>query len=424
MSYKKEKLLLEYIISSPEVYALCMPIVKPGYFVVELRPTVSFIHKYYEKYNALPTTDQIEAETKISLRTHEVTKDRISYCTDEIEKFCKHSAVEQAVLTSASLVDTKDYGKITKIITDAILVGLHRDLGLRYFKDPKARLNRMLNEPDLIPTGWKGIDDALYGGLGRREIAFFAGNSGSGKSLTLANLSLNVVNRGFNCLYITNELAQDTVAQRFDTMLTGISRAEWKYHINDISTRVENAGKNKGTIDIIYMSPGSTANDIRSYLKEFELLYKYTPDVIVIDYLDRMRPVELVSADNVFEKDRLITIEARSIGHDYNAAIVTASQLNRESVGSVHHDESHIAGGISKFNESDLWVSILGKMAIKGEAVFLLLKTRNSEGVGKKIWLKYDNKYLRIHDHEKESLAQQFTEKVRPKGDLTHLMRK
>jgi replicative DNA helicase len=406
-----------------------MPIVKPEYFIVDLRSGVTFIHKYYERYNALPTTKQIEAEANVILQQQSITRDRIEYCTDEIEKFCKHKAVEHAYRAGIPLLEKGDFGAIEKLIKDAVLVSLHRELGIKYFEETKARLERMLSQPSNIPTGWKSIDN-ICGGLGRKEITFISANSGAGKSITLGNLALNIVEQNYNCLYITNELSQDIVSQRFDIMLTGIGRVEWKYHIDDISTKISSMKNKMGQLDIVYLPPGTTANDVRSYLKEFELVYNYKPDVIIIDYIDRMKPTDHVSADNAFERDRLVTIESRMIGHDYNAAIVTASQLNRESVNAIHHHEGHVAGGISKFNESDIWISLMGKMAIKGEAIFNFLKTRNSDGVGKKACLNYDPKYLRIYDkvndsNESDTIKKFINKtKAKEKGDITQLMNK
>ena len=57
----KQQLLLEYLVSSVDTFALCKSIVKPEYFDPELRRSVEFIHDYYDKYSSIPTSDQIEA---------------------------------------------------------------------------------------------------------------------------------------------------------------------------------------------------------------------------------------------------------------------------------------------------------------------------------------------------------------------------
>ena len=59
-----------------------------------------------------------------------------------------------------------------------------------------------------MTTGWKALDDKLYGGINRGEITIFAGGSGAGKSLFMQNMSLNWAEAGLNCVYITLELSE------------------------------------------------------------------------------------------------------------------------------------------------------------------------------------------------------------------------
>ena len=97
---KKQKLLLEYLISSPDTFALTKSIVKPAYFDPELRQASQFIANYYDQYHQLPTPDQIEAETEVALQKRDVEKDELVYCVDEVEKFCRHKAMEKAILAA------------------------------------------------------------------------------------------------------------------------------------------------------------------------------------------------------------------------------------------------------------------------------------------------------------------------------------
>lgn len=103
----------------------------------------------------------------------------------------------------------------------------------------------------------------------------------------------------------------------------------------------------------------------------------------------------------------------------------TASQLNREAVKAKEHDHSHIAGGISKINESDIYWSILMTPAMQaaGEIAFMMQKTRNSDGAGNNVYLKWDKKRLRIVDREddhgpfKKKNEKDETEFQEPSGD-------
>lgn len=403
MDSKKQKLLIEYLISSPDTFALCQGIVDPEYFDPEFRNTVKFVKDYYEQYNATPEPIQIEAETGQDLVKREVQNDQLAYCSNEIETFCKHRAMEKAILSSVPFIEKGDFGSIEQKIKDAVMVSLHRNLGLRYFLNPEERLERMLNGNQTIATKWTDIDELLFGGISRRELLLVSAGSGGGKSITLANLGFNFIEQGLDALYISLELAQDVIAQRFDTMFTGIGRKIWKQHATEIAVRVTSSAEGKGNLDIKQLPVGTTAIQIRAYLKEYCLFYGKMPDLLICDYLDLMNPNEKIDLSDVFAKDKLCSEQLRDIGVTENLVVATASQLNRSAVNATQHDHSQIAGGISKINTADVYWSILFNEAqrAKGEMAFILQKTRNSDGVGKTVYMKWDAKHLRIMDLKK-----------------------
>lgn len=401
----KQKLLLEYLISSADTFAECSPIIRPEYFDPELRNTVTFVQKYYDEHNTTPKPDQILAETDIQLEKKEIGRDQVEYCANEIERFCKRKAMEHAILASPDAVTEENYGKVADLVKEALLVSLNRDLGLRYFDSPEERMRRILESQAPQSTGWKDFDDVLLGGIVRQQMLLFSANSGGGKSIVMSNLALNLMEFGYNVLYVSLELSEEMISQRFDSMITGVHTAEWRHRITETANKIEQRKDKLGQLFIKYMPSGSTSNQIRAYLKEFQLQNNITPDVIVVDYLDIMGTDQYVSADNVFEKDKLVSEQLRNIAAEYNAFMITASQQNRGAVGQTELNHSHIAGGISKVNTTDVYVSIIltEKMRAAGEIVFQFLKTRSADGVGKNIYLTWNGKTLRITDSQDQN---------------------
>ena len=434
MNSEKQQLLIEYLISSSDTFALCKSITAPEFFAPEHRKAVAFIHKYYEQYNATPSAEQIKAETKADYTIRVVTRDQIKYCCSEIETFCKQKALYKAIQDSIEHIDKEDYGTVEKNIKDALLVSLNRKLGTDYFLDPATRLEGMLIQEPRISTGWTDMDNALGGGLARTEMILFSANSGGGKSITLSNLGLNFLMQGLNVLYLSLELPEIMIAQRYDMMFTEIPAAPfvlWSENVPEIiATLAEfrdyvnpNNKKPIGNLMIKRMPVGTNANAIRAYLKEYELTQGYVPDLIIVDYLDLMSPNEKVSADAIFTKDKLAAEQLRDIGFDYNCVIATASQQNR---GSIDKDTSElnqgdIAGGISKVNTVDVYVSITMTPVMKaaGEIMMTFLKTRSSDGVGKTITLTWKGSALRILNREKsdeQDFAMMIDKKTQKKG--------
>jgi hypothetical protein len=149
------------------------------------------------------------------------------------------------------------------------------------------------------------------------------------------------------------------------------------------------------------MPSGKTANDVRSYIKEYEIKTGKKVDVLLIDYLDLLMPASTkVSAENLFIKDKYVSEELRNLAMELNTVFVTAAQLNRGAVEEIEFDHSHISGGLSKIQTADNVFGIFTSRAMRerGRYQLQLMKTRNSSGVGQKIDLGFDLDTLRIVD--------------------------
>lgn len=407
----KQQLLIEYLVSSSDTFALCKPLIRSEYFDPEYRKTIDFIHTYYDDYNATPSSVQIEAETGVEITTRIVTRDEIEYCSKEIETFCKRRALERAILSSPPLIDAGDYGKVETIIKDAINMSLNKDLGLDYFYDPRSRLEAMALSPQRTSTKWKLFDECIGGGLARKEMLLFSANSGGGKSVALANLAINFSAQGLTVMYISLELSEEMIGQRLDMMLTGIPTVAWKENMDEIVNSLNTIAPKMGGIYVKRMESGTTASMIRGYIKEFELKHNKVPDLLIVDYLDIMGSNEKVSADNISEKDKRSAEQLRDILFDYNMFGATASQQNRSAIEAAELNQSHIAGGLTKVNTVDIYCSVILTPSMKaaGEVGITFLKTRSSDGVGKTIYLKWDNNSLRMlnleSDREEDDVA-------------------
>jgi hypothetical protein len=163
------------------------------------------------------------------------------------------------------------------------------------------------------------------------------------------------------------------------------------------------------------MPTGKNANDLRSYIKEYEIKTKKKIDVVLVDYLDLMMPVAAkISAENLFVKDKYVSEELRNLAMELNCIFVTASQLNRASVEEIEFDHSHISGGLSKINTADNVIGIFTSRAMRerGRYQLQLMKTRSSSGVNSKIDLEFDVDSLRIRDIGEEDEA----DNTAPKG--------
>ena len=219
----------------------------------------------------------------------------------------------------------------------------------------------------------------------------------------LANLGVNWAMMGLNVLYLTFELSENLVSMRIDSMVTGVPTRDVFKSIDDVELKVKMIGRQSGAFQVKYMPSGKTANDIRSFVKEYEIKTGKKIDVLLIDYLDLMMPLGVkVSAENLFVKDKYVSEELRNLSMELNTITVTASQLNRAAVEEVEYDHSHISGGLSKIQTADNVIGIFTSRAMRerGRYQIQLMKTRSSSGVGAKVDLEFDIDTLRISDIE------------------------
>ena len=407
MDSVKQKLLLGYLISDKNLFARCSAIVKPAYFDVTLRPTVKFMLEYVEKYRDVPDPIQIKSETGVELTKGEINKAQSNYAAEEIATFCRNSAVEAAIFKSAAILEQNDFGTMIEELKNAIAVGLQKDMGLDYFHDPESRIRDQMNSTATIPTGWSELDDLLGGGISRQEITLFMANSGVGKSILMSNLAVNFMHRKMNVLYFTLELAEKVVGKRFDSMVTGIGQREIFKQIQKVAQEVNKSSEVLGNLTIKRMPESiTTANDIRAYLKEFETVNGYVPDLVIIDYMDLMMPCRKIALDNLFVKDKYIAEECRAVAAEFDCCMVSASQAGRSAIDAEDHNQGHIQGGYSKVQTADNLIMIIqtDQMRDAGEYVLKLLKTRSSGGVGKQLLLKWNPISLRVTDPDQAAL--------------------
>ena len=413
--YDIQKVYLEMFMTDAESFVRCQGVFDPQTFDRRLQEPAKFVKNYVEEHNALPTFDMVNAATDVNLKDPgQLAENHYDWLLQEFETFSRHKALESAILKSADFLEKGEYGPVEDLVKKAVQIGLQKDLGTDYFADPRARLEGIKDKNGQVSTGWPSLDKKLFGGFNRGELNIFAGGSGSGKSLFLANLGVNWCLAGMNVLYLTFELSEALVSMRVDSMTTDIASRDIFKSIDDVEMKVKMIGKKSGAFQVKYMPTGKNANDLRAYIKEYEVKTGRKLDVVLVDYLDLMHPNAVkISAENLFVKDKYVSEELRNLAMELNTVFVTASQLNRSSVEEIEFDHSHISGGISKINTADNLIGIFTSRAMRerGRYQIQLMKTRSSSGVGQKIDLEFDVDSLRIRDLAEDEEYQEFAKR-------------
>jgi len=397
-----QKLFLEMMLQDAQSFVRISNIYNPENFDRSIRAAAEFLKSHSTEYKTLPTAEQVKAVTGVDLRpVPELNESHNEWFMNEFESFTRRQELERAILKSADLLEKGDFDPVEKLIKDAVQISLQKDLGTDYFANPAERINKYFNNGGQVSTGWPQMDRLLYGGFSRGELNIFAGGSGSGKSLVMMNIALNWLAQGLNGVYVSLELSEELCSLRTDAMLTSTSTKDIRKDIDNTSLKVSMVGKKSGTYQVKALPAQSNINDVRAYLKEFQIQTNRKIDFVMIDYLDLLMPVSAkVSPNDLFVKDKYVSEELRNLAKELGMLMVTASQLNRSAVDEPEFDHSHISGGISKINTADNVFGIFTSRHLKEKGKYQIqcMKSRSSTGVGQKIDLDYDIETMRITD--------------------------
>ena len=423
-----QKLFLEFLAQDKDLFVRVNGILNVDYFDRSLRKGATFIKQHAADYGAQPTLEQIRATTGLELQGlgNSVDERHKDWFIDEFEQFCKHKALEAAILKSADLLEKGEFGAVEKMVKEAVQIGLAKHMGTNYWESPAERIERVRNQRGGTSTGWRDIDAKLYGGFNRGELNIFAAASGGGKSLFLQNLALNWSLAGHNVLYVSLELSEELCSMRLDSMITGMNTKQVFKNVDDVDLKVRMTGKNAGSLQIVQLKNGINVNDLTSYMREYEVKTGIKVDAMLLDYLDLMMPAGVkVNVSDLFVKDKYVSEDLRNFAVEHDLLFATASQLNRGAVEEVEFDHSHISGGLSKIQTADNVIGIFTSQAMRerGRYQVQFMKTRSSSGVGQKVDLEFDREGLRItdlaDDEDDDAPVSSIYDKLKKKSEVT-----
>lgn len=411
-----QRLFLEMMLEDASSYVRVQNIYNSQNFDKSLRPAAEFIREHSDQFKTMPDRAQIAAATGVRLEAvPDLNQGHFEWFMTEFESFTRRQELERAILKSADLLEKGDFEPVEKLIKDAVQISLTKDLGTDFWLDPQGMFAKYFDAGGQVSTGWPQMDKLLYGGFSRGELNIFAGGSGSGKSLVMMNIALNWVQQGLHGVYVTLELSEELTGLRTAAMLTNMSTKEIRKDQETAALKVKMVGKKAGSYQVKALPAQSNINDIRAFLKEYQIKTNRRVDFVMVDYLDLLMPVSAkVSPNDLFVKDKYVSEELRNLSKELSLLMVTASQLNRSAVEEIEFDHSHISGGISKINTADNVFGIFTSRSMKEKGKYQIqcMKSRSSNGVGQKIDLEYNIETMRITDLAEDEQHQEFKQRT------------
>lgn len=215
-------------------------------------------------------------------------------------------------------------------------------------------------QTDVVPTGFKSIDDITGGGLGKGEVGLMAQLSGAGKTLWLTNFTTSYVRQGYNVLFIALEELKNRMVLRFEQSLLQQTRnviltgsALNKPNFDKMQNFIKTNRSRFGNLFFARFSPRTaTPARIEQLISDTMIREGVPIDVVVIDYPDLLKNPN--ATGNESDDGGKLFEEIRRIAQEYNVVMWTASQLNRTARSAQIKTGEHIEGSVRKINAVEL----------------------------------------------------------------------
>ena len=146
----------------------------------------------------------------------------------------------------------------------------------------------------------------------------------------MQNMALNWSLSGKNVVYISLELSEQLCNMRMFAMATDMSTRDVMKNGEEVAMKVSmKKRKTKaGELQVIQMKNGTTVNDIKAYLKEYQIQNDIHVDALFVDYLDLMMPVTVkVNPSDQFIKDKFVSEELRNLQQNLASCLLQLHSL-------------------------------------------------------------------------------------------------
>ena len=119
-----EDLFINFMVSKPDLFVRCKGIIKSGYFDDRKnKDAISFIESYSTDFSKIPALEQIKAVSGKDVTIMQMEAElHENWFLREFERFCRHKALREAILSSPDLLNEGRYGEVESAVKNAVLI--------------------------------------------------------------------------------------------------------------------------------------------------------------------------------------------------------------------------------------------------------------------------------------------------------------
>jgi replicative DNA helicase len=425
-----EALILRNLIYNEDFTRKVLPFIKTEYFNDSLQKVLyDEISSFVVEYNALPTQESlyIELEKRTDLNEESFTNivDIVSGLSDEhaekewllktTEQWCKDRAVYLAIRECIQIADGSD-SKFTKeaipsILSDALAVSFDSHIGHDYLEDSDSRYESYILKEEKLPFDLSYFNRITGGGLSAKTLTVLIASTGVGKSLVMCHFASSYLLQGKNVLYISLEMSEEKIAQRIDANLLDVDIKDFsRITKSEFDSKVKRlSAKTRGKLIVKEYPPVSAhAGHFRAFINELKLKKSFTPDVIIVDYLNICASSRFKSNGqaNSYTIVKSIAEELRSLAVEFNVPIISGTQSNRNSMASSDLNLSDTSESIGITHTVDYMFGLISTEELEGLNQILVKQLKNRYGAldpYRRFTVGIDRAKMRLYDVEQEA---------------------
>lgn len=227
-------------------------------------------------------------------------------------------------------------------------------------------------------------------------------NSGAGKSLALVKVAKTNVLKGRKVLYISLEMDEDKIAERFDTMLTNIPyrnlyRGTYPAEVKAI---LDESKEDWGQL-VVKQFPAGTADvtTCRAFISQLQM-HGFIPDIVAVDYVGEMKDI---AGLKTYESRQRLVRDLRGMATELDICVFTAMQINRGGRDALkdqgYLDDDSLADSAGQVRPLDaLWTISQTELEQKANCGVIFVSKHRSGKSRIKIHFYRDPDTLEIHE--------------------------
>jgi replicative DNA helicase len=435
-----EKTILSNLVFNTDYFQRVYPYLKSDYFDDNnIKKVFETYSKYVEQYKEPPSVEALKISldkrkdlNEDSYKTIMVEVDSLKlddqtntdWLISETEKFCQDrdlfNSIRKAILIMDGQDKDNDKGSIPELLSQSLSISFDTSIGHDFIEDADSRYEFYHRKEERLPFDIEMLNKITKGGLPRKSMTVLLATTGGGKSLVKCHMAASYLLQGKNVVYITMEMAEERIAERIDANMMDVTLDELKIMPRNVyEKRIERIkGKTTGRLVVKEYPTGSAhAGHFRHLLHELKMKRGFTADVVFIDYLNicSSSRVKGAAAANSYTLVKSIAEEIRGLSMEFNCAVVTSSQFNRDGYGNSDVDLTNTSESMGITHTADCILGLISTEDLDALGQIMIKQLKNRWGdlsYYRRFTVGIDRSKMQIFDLEESAQRNVMNDKI------------